>query len=52
MIGTPEKIAAELVAIAEAGFAGTGLSFVNYLNELPYFAEKVIPLLKDAGLRQ
>ncbi|MGE3830524.1 MAG: LLM class flavin-dependent oxidoreductase [Parvibaculaceae bacterium] len=52
LIGTPEKIASEMTAIAAAGFAGTTVSFVNYLNELPYFAEKVIPLLKDAGLRQ
>lgn len=52
LIGTPERIAAEMVRMHAAGFAGTTVSFVNYLNELPFFAEKVLPLLRDAGLRQ
>lgn len=51
LIGTPERIAAELIAIAEAGFAGVGLSFVNYAAELPFFAARVLPLLSRAGLR-
>ena len=33
------------------GFAGVALSFVNYKDELPYFLETVLPLLRDAGLR-
>jgi alkanesulfonate monooxygenase SsuD/methylene tetrahydromethanopterin reductase-like flavin-dependent oxidoreductase (luciferase family) len=52
LIGTPERIASELIAISEAGFAGVALSFVNYLDELPYFLETVLPLLNEAGLRQ
>ncbi|MDE2006796.1 MAG: LLM class flavin-dependent oxidoreductase [Rhodospirillales bacterium] len=51
LIGTPARIAEQLIAIAEAGFAGVGLSFVNYAAELPYFAETVLPLLSRAGLR-
>ncbi|CAN5388410.1 LLM class flavin-dependent oxidoreductase [soil metagenome] len=51
LIGTPEKIASEMVRMKEAGFAGTTVSFVNYLNELPFFVERVLPLLRDAGLR-
>ena len=35
----------------EAGFAGTTVSFVNFTDELPYFIETVLPLLKKAGLR-
>jgi alkanesulfonate monooxygenase SsuD/methylene tetrahydromethanopterin reductase-like flavin-dependent oxidoreductase (luciferase family) len=52
LIGTPEKIANELVKIHAAGFAGTTISFVNYLNELPYFIDQVLPLLREGGLRQ
>ena len=40
-----------LVRMAEAGFAGTTVSFVNFKDELPTFIETVLPLLCDAGLR-
>jgi alkanesulfonate monooxygenase SsuD/methylene tetrahydromethanopterin reductase-like flavin-dependent oxidoreductase (luciferase family) len=52
LIGTPERIANELVNIAAAGFAGSTVSFVSYLDELPYFADHVLPLLREAGLRR
>ncbi len=52
LIGTPAHIADELRRISEAGFAGVGLSFVNYKNELPYFIETVLPLLVRMGLRE
>lgn len=51
LIGSPETIVAELVRMADAGFAGTTVSFVNYKNELPYFIEAVLPLMREAGLR-
>ncbi len=51
LVGTPRKIVDEMVAMQRAGFGGTAVSFVNYLNELPYFVEKVIPLMNEAGLR-
>ena len=41
-----------MVKIHQAGFAGTTVSFVNFKNELPYFIDKVMPLLREAGLRQ
>ena len=52
LVGTPEHIASEMVKMAEVGFAGTTVSFVNFKNELPYFIDKVLPLLREAGLRQ
>ena len=51
LIGTPEHIAGKLAATSTAGFGGVALSFVNYKDELPYFIETVLPLLRDAGLR-
>ena len=50
LVGTPERIADQLVAIHRAGFAGTTLSFVNFKTELPFFIERVMPLLRQAGL--
>jgi len=51
LIGTPAHIADELIRISQAGFAGATVSFVNFKNELPYFIENVLPLLRKAGVR-
>ena len=52
LVGTPEKIAEDMLAISQRGYAGIALSFANYTQELPYFCDRVLPLLKQAGLRQ
>jgi dimethylsulfone monooxygenase len=51
LVGTPARIAEEMVRMSEVGFAGTTVSFVNFRDELPYFIEMVLPLLREAGLR-
>ena len=51
LVGSPQFIAAELAAISAAGFEGVAISFVDYKNELPYFIDEVLPLLRAAGLR-
>lgn len=51
LIGTPEDIAEQMVEMSRTGFAGTTVSFVNYVNELPFFCDGVLPLLQKAGLR-
>ena len=50
-VGTPDKVAEELCFINQAGVRGIGLSFVNYLNEVPYFCDAVLPRLQRAGVR-
>jgi alkanesulfonate monooxygenase SsuD/methylene tetrahydromethanopterin reductase-like flavin-dependent oxidoreductase (luciferase family) len=52
LIGTPKSIAEQLESIHGSGFNGIGLSFVNFKDELPYFVEKVIPLLEKGGVRK
>jgi alkanesulfonate monooxygenase SsuD/methylene tetrahydromethanopterin reductase-like flavin-dependent oxidoreductase (luciferase family) len=52
LIGTPRRIAEEMLLMSEAGFAGTTVSFVNFRDELPYFIATVLPLLREAGLRE
>lgn len=51
LVGTPEQIAGELVRMHQAGFKGIALTFVNYRQELPFFCERVLPLLEQAGIR-
>ena len=51
LVGTPESIAAEMIEISAKGYAGIALSFVNYTQELPYFCDRVLPILRQAGYR-
>jgi dimethylsulfone monooxygenase len=51
LIGSPEQVADGLEALQKAGFSGTTLSFVNYVDELPYFVEAVLPILERRGVR-
>lgn len=51
LVGTPQQIVDTLVQMHRAGFAGAALSFVNYVDELPFFCERVVPLMREAGLR-
>jgi alkanesulfonate monooxygenase SsuD/methylene tetrahydromethanopterin reductase-like flavin-dependent oxidoreductase (luciferase family) len=51
LIGTPDRIVDAMVAIANQGYAGAALSFVDYTGELPFFCAQVLPRMKDAGLR-
>jgi len=49
--GTPEDVADHLISLKQAGYAGTALQFVNFLDELPYFVSEVLPLMEKDGLR-
>jgi len=51
-VGTPHRVAEELAFISQAGIRGIGLSFVNYLAEVPYFCSEVLPRLQYAGVRK
>jgi alkanesulfonate monooxygenase SsuD/methylene tetrahydromethanopterin reductase-like flavin-dependent oxidoreductase (luciferase family) len=50
-VGTPDRVADELECISKAGVRGIALSFVNYLDELPYFCAEVLPRLVRLGAR-
>jgi FMNH2-dependent dimethyl sulfone monooxygenase len=51
LMGNPEQVADGIEKLYRAGFAGTGLSFVNYVDEFPYFAKTVLPILEARGIR-
>jgi alkanesulfonate monooxygenase SsuD/methylene tetrahydromethanopterin reductase-like flavin-dependent oxidoreductase (luciferase family) len=52
VIGTPDDVVAELQKISAAGVNGSTLVFLNYLQELPYFIQEVLPRMERAGLRK
>jgi alkanesulfonate monooxygenase SsuD/methylene tetrahydromethanopterin reductase-like flavin-dependent oxidoreductase (luciferase family) len=51
LVGTPDDVAGGMIAMYEAGLDGIGLSFVNYLDELPFFVQEVLPRLEAKGMR-
>jgi dimethylsulfone monooxygenase len=51
-VGAPDQVAQELANIGRAGMRGIALSFINYLEELPYFRDEVLPRLERLGVRQ
>jgi len=51
-VGTPDRVAQELAGLGTAGLRGIALSFVNYLDEVPFFCGEVLPRLARLGLRE
>ena len=51
LVGDPDTVARDLAKLATFGLTGIAVSFVNYLDELPYFCAEVLPRLARAGLR-
>src|SRR5688500_16466796 len=43
MVGDPDRIAQTLADLSRAGLRGIGFSFVNYIKELPFFCDEVLP---------
>jgi dimethylsulfone monooxygenase len=52
VVGDPDDVANGLAAYANAGLRGLVLAFVNFNDELPFFAEHVLPRLVRMGLRE
>jgi len=51
LIGDPDRVANLLTTLSEVGFDGIAITVVNYLGELPYIYDEVLPRLEAAGLR-
>jgi alkanesulfonate monooxygenase SsuD/methylene tetrahydromethanopterin reductase-like flavin-dependent oxidoreductase (luciferase family) len=52
LIGDPDDIANALAGLSATKLTGIGLSFINYLDELPFFCAEVLPRLERMGLRE
>ena len=51
IVGGPEKVAASLERLHDAGFDGVQLGFYDYGPDLDQFVDAVLPLLEKRGLR-
>lgn len=50
-VGTPDKVADEIAGLSRAGLRGIAISFVNYVDELPFVCAEVFPRLERLGVR-
>ena len=51
LVGTPEQVVEKLVELERIGIEGMAIVWHDYAKELDYFGDKVLPLMKQAGLR-
>ena len=52
LVGTPEQVVEKMQAVHAMGIEGFILSWLDYYEELKYFGERVMPVMREAGLRQ
>lgn len=52
IVGSPEQVADYIVRLKKAGIDGVQLSFFDFAPDLEFFGSRVLPLLRQAGLRQ
>lgn len=52
IIGSPEQVVEQLVALHRIGIDGVQLCFYDFRPDLEYFGSKILPLLEKAGLRE
>ena len=51
IVGTPEQVADYILRLKQVGIDGIQLSFFDFKPDLAFFGERVLPLLKQSGLR-
>ena len=51
LVGTPEQVVEGLRSIKNAGIDGVLIGLADYVAELPFFESRVLPLMREAGLR-
>ncbi len=49
IVGDPDDVANALADLSKAGLTGIAISLVNYVDELPYFCDEVLPRLERLG---
>ena len=52
LIGTPQQIAERIVALKNIGVDLILSGFLHFIEEVEYFGEKVLPLVRQLELQQ
>ena len=51
IIGDPDQVTDVFKRLSDSGLDGMAVGFVNYLAELPYFRDEMLPRMQRLGLR-
>ena len=51
LVGTPEQVVDGFQQLSDHGMEGMIMGFLDYNEEIDYFGEQVMPLMREAGLR-
>ncbi len=51
IVGDPDQVTAELMALHQAGLRGIAISLFDYAGALPFIADELLPRLVRAGVR-
>ncbi|PPE71103.1 LLM class flavin-dependent oxidoreductase [Caldimonas thermodepolymerans] len=51
VVGTPEQVVEQFIQLKRAGVDGLQLSFFDFKPDLEFFGDRILPLMKQAGLR-
>lgn len=51
IVGSPEQVVEQLAALHRCGIDGVQMNFYDFAVDLDHFGDKILPLLKKAGLR-
>ncbi|KYC38908.1 luciferase [Scytonema hofmannii PCC 7110] len=51
VIGTPEQVVEQFIQLKKAGVDGLQLSFFDFKKDLEFFGDRILPLMKQVGLR-
>ena len=51
LVGTPEQVVHGFQQLNDIGFSGVLIGMIDYNTELSYFEDRVMPLLRQQGLR-
>jgi alkanesulfonate monooxygenase SsuD/methylene tetrahydromethanopterin reductase-like flavin-dependent oxidoreductase (luciferase family) len=51
-VGSSDDVAEEMARMSATGLAGCTVAFVDYLKEIPYFVQEVLPRLVRLGVRE
>ena len=52
IVGSPEQVVDKLAELSRIGIDGFTAGWLDYAQELDYFGQRVLPLMKQAGLRR
>ena len=51
IVGTPEHVVEQIIGLKKAGIDGIQVGFHDWNTDFDFFAERILPLIKQAGLR-